>query len=77
MTIKCDTINALTTKIKQMEHSLSHQKHTTTDNMLAENTSIAIYGLRTNNDMITTVNHLFDDLNLRHINCMSAYRTHR
>ena len=42
MTIKCDIINALTTKIKQMEHSLSHQKHTTTDNMLAENTLIAI-----------------------------------
>ena len=75
MTIKSDTINALTTKIKQMEHSLSHQKHTTTDNVLAENTSIAIYGLRTNNDIITTVNHLFDDLNLRHINCISAYRT--
>ena len=75
MTIKCDTINALTTKIKQMEHSLSHQKHTTNDNVLAENTSIAIYGLRTNNDIITTVNHLFDGLNLRHINFISAYRT--
>ena len=50
-------------------------KHTTADNVLAENTSIAIYGLRTNNDIITTVNHLFDDLNLRHITCISAYRT--
>ena len=43
--------------------------------MLAENTSIALYGLRTNNDIILTVNHLFDDLNLRHIKCISAYRT--
>ena len=71
MTIKCDTINALAPKIKQMEHSLSQQKHTTTDNVLAANTSIAIYGLRTTNDIITTVNHLFDDLNLMHINCIS------
>ena len=76
MTIKCDTINALTTTVKQMEHSLSQQKgHTTTDNVLAANTAIVIYGLYTTNCIITTVNHLFDDLNLRHINCISAYRT--
>ena len=76
MTIKCVTINALATKIKQMEHSLSQQKgHTTTTNVLAANISIAIYGLCTTNDISTTVNHLFDDLNLRHINCIFVYRT--
>ena len=37
--------------------------------------SIAIHGLPDAKDIITTVNHIFDDLNLRHISCVSAYRT--
>ena len=34
--------------------------------------SIDIHGLP---DIISTVNHIFDDLNLRHISCVSAYGT--
>ena len=36
---------------------------------------IAIHGLPDTKDIILTVNHIFDELNLRHISCVSAYRT--
>ena len=37
--------------------------------------SIAIHGLPDTKDIISTVNHIFDDMNLRHISCVSVYRT--
>ena len=37
--------------------------------------SLAIHGLPDTKDIISTVNHIFDDLNLRHISCLSEYRT--
>ena len=40
-----------------------------------ENMDIAIYGLNNYNDVTTSVNRLFKDMNLGNTECISAYRT--
>ena len=76
MNMKCDKIDDLAATIQQMKHSISQKKEsTTTSSVCRENMSIAIHGLPDTKDIISTVNHIFDDLNLRHISCVSAYRT--
>ena len=76
MNMKCDKIDDLAATIQQMKHSISQKKEsTTTSSVCRENMSIAIHGLPDTKDINSTVNHIFDDLNLRHISCVSAYRT--
>ena len=76
MNTKCDKIDDLAVTIQQMEHSISQKKETaTTPSVCRENMYIAIHGLPDTKDIITTVNNIFGDLNLRHISCVSADRT--
>ena len=72
---KCNQIDDLTDRIHQIEGNLRRQKDTTgmTTTPL-DNLTIAIFGLHSNGDAMTTVNHLFADMDLN-FRCVSAYRT--
>ena len=75
MSQKCNQIDDLTDRIHQIEGNLRRQKDTTgmTTTPL-DNLTIAIFGLHSNGDAMTTVNHLFADMDLN-FRCVSAYRT--
>ena len=70
MSQKCNQIDDLTERIHQIEGNLRRQKDTTP----LDNLTIAIFGLHSNGDTMTTVNHLFADMDLK-FRCVSAYRT--
>ena len=60
-------------RISQVKNQLkSNGAHQNKD---VENLSVAIYGLRNCNDVIQTVNQLFYDINLSHVECVSTIRT--
>ena len=73
---KCTKIDDLTARVQIMDKQISERKEAQiplyTSN---EKLDIAIYGLNTYNDVTTSVNRLFKDMNLGNTECISAYRT--
>ena len=73
---KCTKIEDLTARVQIMDKQISERKKAQiplyTSN---EKLDIAIYGLNTYNEVTTSVNRLFKDMNLGNTECISAYRT--
>ena len=74
--LKCDKMDELSTRVIQIEERFAQRKpHPATP---LENSEIAIYGLHTghtHDDVMDSVNRLFEDMNLQNIQCRYAYRT--
>ena len=73
---KYTKIDDLTARVQIMDKQISEQNEAQiplyTSN---ENLDIAFYGLNTYNDVTTSVNRLFKDMNLGNTKCISAYMT--
>ena len=73
---KCTKIDDLTARVHIIDKQISERNDAHiplyTSN---ENLDIAIYGLNTYNDVTTSVNRLFMDMNLWNTDSISAYRT--
>ena len=72
--LKCDKMEELSTRVIKIEEQCAQRKdpHPTT---FVDNFDIAIYGLITQDDVIDSVNRLFEDMNLQNIQCRYAFRT--
>ena len=68
---KCTKIDDLIARVQIIDKPISERNEANEN----ENLAIAIYGLNTYNDVTTSVNRLFKDMNLGNTECISAYRT--
>ena len=71
---RCGTVEDLTGRVEMIEKQLPRSKDAPQATSV-ENLDIAIYGLQTYDDVMTSVNHMFKDMNLRHVQCTFAFRT--